>query len=195
MRVAHMVALVSVLAACDFDDAGSGGGDGAGSDAGAAQDGSAGGDGGGGGETDGGGGGVCGQDPAPTGADSPCPDPCDTCESGVCTVNCSKSSCKNTVMCPDGYECVVLCNSEDACDTSGVQCPADHACSVVCSGGHDACGDFDLTCGSGSCSIECAADTCDGAVVHCGGGACTGTCEGTSPAAVDCGDSCDCTGC
>lgn len=165
-------------------------------DGGADIDGNAGGGSDGGGPTDDGGGtATCGQDPAPTGVDSPCPDPCDTCENGVCTVDCSKSNCKQPVVCPDDYECVMVCDGVDACDGSGLQCPPDLACAVVCRGGNDACGDFDLMCGAASCSIECGDDNCSGAVVHCGAGACTGTCEGANPATVDCGDSCDCTTC
>ena len=48
---------------------------------------------GGGGENVDGGSGLCSQYPQPTGPDSPCPDPCDACEGGVCTVDCGQGSC------------------------------------------------------------------------------------------------------
>lgn len=190
MRLTYVSLLIFAMACGGNDDSAEDDSDGgtANGDAGSPAD-------GGGGEDVDAGNGLCSQDPQPTGPDSPCPDPCDTCEGGVCTVDCGQGSCNGVTDCPDDYECVVLCDGENACDGGGVNCPTDHACSVVCSNGNDACGDFDLTCGAGSCSIDCEDDTCDGAVVHCGPGECTGSCAGASPAMVECADSCSCTEC
>lgn len=177
MRIVYIWILVGALAACGDSD-----GDSGDSDSGP-------------GDGDGGGNGSCSQDPNPTGPDSPCPDPCDTCAGGLCTIDCSQGNCGSVMDCPQDYDCLVLCDGVDACDGGGVNCSPDNACSVVCSNGNDACGDFELTCGSGSCSIECGDDTCSGAVVHCGDGSCSATCTGANPAAVECGSSCGCTEC
>lgn len=198
MERAHIIALACTLAAaCSFDSEGRSAAapDGSAADAAARDDAAA-----SGGDIEldaatGDASPACAHDPSPTGPDAPCPGICDRCQDGVCTIDCGQTNCPGTITCPEHYECVVLCDGVDACDEGTVVCPPDLACAVVCSGGNDACGDLDLSCGAGSCSIECADDTCSGATVECGAGACTASCTGSSPATLDCGASCACTGC
>ncbi len=117
---------------------------------------------------------------------------------GVCTIDCAGDGrCDGRdIVCPDEYACALVCDGEDACDTGSLQCPDAYACSLTCRGGNDACGDFALRCGDGSCNINCADDTCSGANVMCGAGACTASCEGMpAPDMHNVTTSCDANGC
>lgn len=103
-----------------------------------------------------------------------------------------------SLVCPDGFECLVICNGVDACDEAQIQCPAEAACRIQCMNGMDACGTVPITCGAGSCTLECSGDdaACLEVVMDCGAGACTATCDaGATAPTLNCGPSCACAGC
>jgi hypothetical protein len=101
------------------------------------------------------------------------------------------------LICPPDYDCQVNCNGVDACDTGSVTCPNKYSCTLICDGGNDACGDLDLTCGSGSCNIECnEIGACTGTSVQCGAGVCKAQCtDKPVPEMLDCDKACKCQTC
>jgi hypothetical protein len=141
----------------------------------------------------------CPPDPPPPPPATPCPAACTGgCERGVCTIDCTgESRCDGRdLVCPPDRPCRVICDGVDACDTGSLRCPPGHACTLECRGGNDACGDFTLLCGDGSCAIDCAFDACSGATVECGGGPCSATCEAfPQPDLAGCDGSCGCAPC
>lgn len=127
-----------------------------------------------------------------------CPAECTGgCQGNICTIDCSGNGAPcdgSNIVCPTNFDCVVVCNGIDACDSGTIACPPDHSCTVICGGGNDACGDQVITCGAGSCRVDCAADACQGANVMCGGGPCSAACGMPAPT-VTCGAACACAGC
>jgi hypothetical protein len=194
MRLTIMVSFLWAAVACGDDSTGvPPGGDGGPSDGASGGDGLGGVDGPGGGPD---GSGMCPSDPSPPGT-ATCPDVCTGgCTDGVCTIDCATHNCDgDTHDCPEEYACAIVCTGVDHCDGGEVNCPPDYPCSVSCGGGNDACGDLELNCGNGSCSLQCEADACSGATITCGDGACSASCDGTPAPTVDCGGSCSCTEC
>jgi len=181
------------------DDGGDTGGDDGGTsgtdDGGTSGDGGTTGDGGTGttttgGTTTGGGttgtGGACGQNPAPT--YNECPAECDNaCAGDVCEIECvGEAACAGgSVTCPDGLDCLVICNGEDACEGGvPITCPPDHGCTVECTGAHS-CEQLQVSCGAGTCDLVCGPDdggeqTCLDATFECGTNDGQVTCESGS---------------
>lgn len=143
------------------------------------------------------GGPTCGVDMIPPGG--PCPPECTGgCSGATCTIDCASSgACDHVdIVCPPDFACEVICDGADACDDATIECPPDYGCQVSCSGGHDACGDIQLDCGDGTCTLDCEADACSGAQVDCGIEACTANCTGMPfPMLEGCGGSCACALC
>ncbi|MEM6990272.1 MAG: hypothetical protein AAF721_07240 [Myxococcota bacterium] len=135
----------------------------------------------------------CGvEPPAPP---PPCPPECTSCEDGVCTIECDDRECEGqTVTCPPGRPCNVVCDGIDTCLGSTVVCPEYHACDLECDG-IDSCDDLVLECGAvGSCGVDCQGFSCEGLNVECGADACLASCTTTQTVTVACGTSCSCTG-
>jgi hypothetical protein len=141
---------------------------------------------------------ACGESAVPTG--SGCPAPCDTCDAGVCHIDCTgAASCTTAALdCPDGFACELECGpGAEACLGASLSCPDDEACDVRCTGS-DGCGDLSVACEEGACSLTCQSGNkvCQGAVVTCGSNSCTAMCPAAGPKPnVVCGDSCMCTTC
>ena len=133
----------------------------------------------------------CVPDPEPLGGF--CPPLCTNgCVDNVCQVLCNAPDQCQTIDCPPGFACEVLCEGQDACDGGTVNC-TDLACSVSCSDGNDACGDMHIYCGAqASCSLTCTggAGPCTGTQLHCGSGPCTATCDTDINPTVNPADSC-----
>lgn len=115
-----------------------------------------------------------------------CPAGCTTCnvQQKTCTINCMTANCTNTVSCPAGYKCDILCNTESSC-RNGINCQQSASCSVECSG-KQACAN--VTCGAGPCDVACSGpQSCKG--VSCGSScACDVVCTGNQ----SCGDEIQC---
>ncbi len=142
---------------------------------------------------------ACDPDPVAPGAGS-CPGDCTGgCTGTLCTIDCENNNCDgDDIVCPEDFDCLVICGGADHCDSGTITCPPDYGCTVQCTMGNDACGDQQIECGAGPCLIECAPDTCNGAQVNCGDGACGASCGASGPGdlpQLDCGGSCDCTEC
>jgi hypothetical protein len=116
-------------------------------------------------------------------AGSDCPPGCTSCNvlQKTCTIDCSFTSCTNTVTCPSGYNCDILCNTENSC-RNGVNCLQSGKCSVECSG-KSSC--ENVTCGPGPCDVACSGpSSCRG--VSCGSScACDVVCTGNQSCQSD----------
>lgn len=127
-----------------------------------------------------------------------CPASCTRCDAGVCTIECDgNGACKDvTLACPPGLACQVICNGDSACEATSVQCPAEFPCDVACTG-KQSCRQAVTSCGSGPCGMTCAGDSaCRETSVLCGDDRCEAKCSaGAQTPQMDCGESCDCTGC
>ncbi len=108
--------------------------------------------------------------PKPGGDASNCPPGCSTCnvQLKTCTINCQLTSCTNTVTCPAGYKCDIMCNTDNSC-RNGINCQQAASCTIAC-GGKESC--QNVQCGPGPCAVSCT-----------GGASCRG---------VDCNNSCAC---
>lgn len=106
-----------------------------------------------------------------------CPAGCTTCsvQQKTCTINCQFGGCNNTVTCPAGYKCDILCNTDNSC-RNGVNCQLGTSCNVECSA-KASC--QNVQCGTGPCDVSCSgAQSCRG--VNCGNScACDVTCTGS----------------
>lgn len=115
-----------------------------------------------------------------------CPPGCSTCnvQQKTCTIDCMTANCTNTVSCPAGYKCEILCNTENSC-RNGVNCQQSASCTVECSG-KQACAN--VTCGAGPCDVACSGtQSCKG--VSCGSScACDVVCTGNQ----SCGEAIQC---
>jgi hypothetical protein len=115
-----------------------------------------------------------------------CPTGCTSCnvQQKTCAINCQMSAtgyCENTVTCPPGYKCDILCNTENAC-RDGVNCQMAASCNVDCTG-RQAC--ENVQCGSGPCDVNCSGpascrgvscnNSCACDVLCSGNTSCTGT--------------------
>lgn len=133
----------------------------------------------------------CPPDPEPLGGF--CPPTCTNgCAENVCQVLCNSPNQCQTIDCPPGFACEVLCEGQEACDGATINC-TDLACSVSCSDGNDACGGMHIYCGEeASCSLACigGAGPCMGTQLHCGSGPCTATCDTDVNPTVNPADSC-----
>jgi len=108
-----------------------------------------------------------------------CPEACSTCENGRCRIDCSDGSCEEeTVECPAGWPCDLVCTDNDSCREAEIVCPPDRDCTVECQA-PNACRDASVTCGAGTCTLTCGSqkNVCDSLEVNCGGGGTTLTCE------------------
>ncbi len=104
-------------------------------------------------------------------AGSSCHPDCDSCENGVCFMNCSGArSCAAEVICPPSSECQVRCSGPNSCG-SGIDCSQTNHCVVRCIGENSCAGSID--CGIGECAVGC-------------------TGRGSCSAGVDCSSSCSC---
>jgi len=120
-----------------------------------------------------------------------CPAGCTTCsvQQKTCTINCQFGGCNNTVTCPAGYKCDILCNTDSSC-RNGVNCQLGTSCNVECSA-KESC--QNVVCGPGPCDVGCAgAASCKG--VSCGNSCacdviCTGNqaCDGIQCSSLACG--------
>lgn len=99
-----------------------------------------------------------------------CPPGCTTCsvQQKTCTINCQSGGCNDTVTCPAGYACDILCNADNSC-RDGVDCQLGKSCNVECSG-KSSC--ENVSCGPGACDVSCSG---------------TQSCKG-----VSCNNSCAC---
>lgn len=126
----------------------------------------------------------------PDGGNQGCPPGCTTCsvQQKTCTINCQMGGCTNTVTCPAGYQCDILCNTDNSC-RNGVNCQQGTSCTVECSG-KSSC--QNVQCGTGPCDVECSGvQSCRG--VSCSNScacdvACTGNqaCEGIQCTSLAC---------
>lgn len=125
--------------------------------------------------------------PKPGGDANNCPPGCSSCNvtQKTCTINCQLTSCSNTVTCPAGYKCDILCNTDNAC-RNGINCQLSTSCSVECSG-KQSC--QNVQCGPGPCDVACSGPaSCRG--VSCNNScACDVTCTGNQ----SCEDTIQCT--
>ena len=106
-----------------------------------------------------------------------CPAQCSSCNvaAKACTIDCAVKSCVGTqIVCPQGWNCDVLCSTPNSCRSSTPGTPA-----VVCTG-------------TLSCNVTCSGDySCRG--VACGTGPCNVACEGlNSCSSVRCNNACSC---
>lgn len=120
-------------------------------------------------------------------ANAGCPAGCTTCSTTqkTCTINCQFGGCNNTVTCPAGYKCDILCNTDNSC-RNGVNCKAGASCMVECSGKASCQG---VECGPGRCDVGCSGlQSCRG--VNCNNScACDVSCTGSQ----SCMDTIQCT--
>lgn len=114
----------------------------------------------------------------PDGGGNNCPSPCTSCNTNekTCTVNCMQADCDQALLCPAGYKCDFLCNTEQAC-RAGINCQQSASCNVECTG-RASC--EDILCGPGRCDIGCTGpQSCRD--IQCGNScACDVTCTGNS---------------
>jgi hypothetical protein len=102
------------------------------------------------------------------GGSNSCPPGCSSCNVAqkTCTINCMQTNCTNTVTCPMGYSCDILCNTDNAC-RNGVNCQLGTSCSVECSA-KSSC--QNIQCGPGPCDVACSG------VSSCRGVSCSNSC-------------------
>ena len=114
----------------------------------------------------------------PKGDGGTCPSACSSCNVSqrTCTINCQTSNCTNTVVCPTGYKCDIMCNIDGSCK-NGINCLNGASCNVECQA-KDSC--QNVQCGTGPCAVNCAgASSCRN--VACGSScACDVLCSGAS---------------
>src|SRR5690606_35604117 len=87
-----------------------------------------------------------------------CPAACDSCESGVCQIDCiGDNSCSgggNSIVCPPGWPCEITGTGTGSCVNMSISCNADNPCDSTCSSG--ACGgSLTFNCGGGPDSLTC----------------------------------------
>ena len=138
---------------------------------------------------------TCGFDPSPPGGE--CPAVCNGgCADGVCVIECTLNDCLGeTISCPDGYACEVVCTEYGACTSATIDCPDTYSCTVTCLEDWS-CNNTTINCSDdGVCDLECGAMGCVGTQLNCGYDACSATCGGICLAepTVACGSSCECT--
>ncbi len=106
-----------------------------------------------------------------------CPPGCTTCSTTqkTCTINCQFGGCDNLVVCPAGYKCDILCNTDNSC-RDGINCMAGASCNIECSGKQACRG---VQCGAGPCDVGCSGmSSCEG--VRCNNScACDVSCTGS----------------
>lgn len=108
--------------------------------------------------------------PASISGQGECPAACDGCDGGRCRIACTDERCEyETITCPDGWPCDIVCDSRDACDHAELRCPADRDCTVECSA-RSACEDATIECGAMPCLVTChdGNDVCHDLLVRCG---------------------------
>jgi hypothetical protein len=105
-----------------------------------------------------------------------CPPGCTSCNvtEKTCTIDCTKTDCTTTLVCPAGYKCDILCNVQSSC-RSGINCRSAAGCNIECSGGQSC---RNISCGLGPCDVSCSGpSSCRN--VACGSScACDVTCTG-----------------
>ena len=135
----------------------------------------------------------CGVDPTPPGG--ACPSECDYCAAGICFIQCTSNSCRDsTINCPSGFSCDVMC-ADESCINSSIFCPDLYACQVYCAGGTWGCEDLTIDCSAeGMCSLDCEGMACSDTLLNCGNDVCAASCLdlGSCTPLVNCGDSCSC---
>jgi hypothetical protein len=117
-----------------------------------------------------------------------CPVPCTSCDPAAkqCTIDADQLPNSDSITCPTGWTCDILCTQENTC-RDGIDCLAAAGCTITCSG-DNAC--RDIECGPGPCEVACSGDdSCRG--VDCSTScACDVTCTGNQ----SCGDAILCPG-
>ncbi|MBC8074110.1 MAG: hypothetical protein IAG13_37670 [Deltaproteobacteria bacterium] len=132
-------------------------------------------------------------------AEGACPESCDACDDGICTVSCEgeQTCAQSSVTCPDGWPCRILCVGIQACKQATLACPPSHACEIQCDG-DQSCEETTMNCGDGLCSLRCDGhpQVCKNAELRCGAGNADASCGVTqdiAPSLVpDAGSSCAC---
>jgi hypothetical protein len=109
--------------------------------------------------------------------DGVCPTDCDTCDDGICRIECAPGStcAQEIVTCPSGMDCEVACTGEAACHSATIVGPIGHELAVECRGAAS-CGEVVLSSGS---DLELTCDgkaACGSATLYCGSGSCDWTC-------------------
>lgn len=123
-----------------------------------------------------------------------CPEACDSCDGGRCTITCEEDICEDeSISCPDEWPCDVVCDGKDACKNAEIACGSDRDCTVDCQG-ESSCEDAVVTCGSGTCTVSCGpqGDACDRLEVECGPADTTVTCQGSHVVDVEPSDGSPC---
>jgi hypothetical protein len=130
----------------------------------------------------------------PLGDAALCPSQCTSCSTlpKTCTIDCARNNgaCNQAITCPAGWNCNVLCSINDECN-SGVSCGNATSCTIGCSAGKTC---KTVTCGRGTCNVNCSGTaSCDDQVT-CGTGACNVNCSGSAACngEVSCGSACAC---
>ena len=122
--------------------------------------------------------GACDASPGPEGC--ALNEPCDTCSSGICSIQCPGPFCGGqTITCPVGLTCFVNCIGVAACANKTVFCPVGHFCKLACAA-DSSCSGTQLHCpDTARCQMDCAnqPNVCaNGAQMHCGPKDCTANC-------------------
>lgn len=110
--------------------------------------------------------------------DAVCPEGCDSCDGGVCHIECEAGSAceEQTVACAPGMDCEVSCDGDGACESSTIVGPKGYALAVECSG-RASCDDVVLDSGR-DLELSCkGAEACHSATLHCSSGACDWACS------------------
>lgn len=143
---------------------------------------------------------ACGPNANPPGL-AQCPSQCSSCTANnLCIKNCAGNACDNFV-CPDGYDCLVNCASNDVCKNATITCPNTYDCSIECASTGACEGATLKASGTGTMGVHCGnqGDACKNTKVNCGVNECKATCDGMSkPSSITgCGNtpdkSCKCT--
>ena len=89
-----------------------------------------------------------------------CPAQCSSCNVAAkeCKIDCAVKSCVGTqIVCPQGWNCDVLCSTPNSCRSTtqgspAVICTGTLSCNVTCTG-NSSC--RNVACGLGPCNVDC----------------------------------------
>ena len=136
----------------------------------------------------------------PTPPGGTCPSQCDQCNNGntECEIqgDVGNEYIHQTIDCPEGFDCKLVCTGPDSCFDTVVNCPQDGSRQITCSSGWE-CANMVVNCTFGPCDLSCnynGQQTCANAVMNCGVEHCNLQCSGTVdiPPTQSCNGSCDC---
>jgi len=143
----------------------------------------------------------CGDTPVPPGGECPVEVCNGGCADGICTVDCSgtvNNPCPgSTIVCPEGFDCDVMCGTTPGCAGATILCPDTYDCNVLCAG-EDTCAAVTVECSAtGMCYLACseAPGVCQGAHMTCGHNSCVAGCLGDTFPTMDCEFACECDPC